>query len=82
MCYPRANGQSESTNKTVIKKQLKKAKGLWDDKLPSVLWAYQTTACTSTGKTPFSLAFDTKAILPVKCDISFARYMWLDEDTN
>ena len=41
--YPKANGQVESTNKTVIKiieKWLKKAKGLWADELPGVLWAY------------------------------------------
>ena len=29
------------------------AKGIWPDELPSVLWAYQTTARTPTGETPF-----------------------------
>ena len=56
--YPKANGQAESINKTIIKiikKWLKKAKGLWEDELPGVLWAYQTIARTSTRKTPFSL---------------------------
>ena len=60
--YPQANGQVESTNMTVIniiKKRLEKAKGLWVDELPSVLWAYRTTAKTYTGETPFSLANDT-----------------------
>ena len=41
--YPKANGQVELTNKTVIKiikKWLKKAKGLWANELPGVLWAY------------------------------------------
>ena len=41
--YPQANGQAELTNKIVIniiKKRLKKAKGLWADELPGVLWAY------------------------------------------
>ena len=41
--YPQANGQAESMNKTVIniiKRRLKKAKGLWADELPGVLWAY------------------------------------------
>ena len=50
--YPQANGQAESTNKTVIniiKRRLEKAKGLWADELPGVLWAYRTTAKTSTG---------------------------------
>ena len=42
--YPKANGQAESKNKTVIniiKKQLEKAKSLWADELPGVLWAYE-----------------------------------------
>ncbi|KAL5551749.1 hypothetical protein UlMin_001925 [Ulmus minor] len=44
--YPQANGQVESTNKTIIniiKRRLEKAKGLWADELPGVLWAYRTT---------------------------------------
>ena len=79
------NGQVESTNKTVIKiikKQLKKANGLWANELPGVLWAYRTTACTFTGETPFSLVYSTEAVIPVECSIPSARYMWLNEDTN
>ena len=76
--YPQANGQAESKNKTVIniiKKQLKKAKGLWADDLPGVLWAYRTTARTSVGETPFSLAYGTEAVIPVECvrEIHVAR---------
>ena len=44
--FPKANVQAKSTNKTVIKiikKWLKKAKGLWADELPDVLWTYRTT---------------------------------------
>ena len=66
----------------IIKRQLEKAKGLWADKLPGVLWAYRTTAKTSTGETPFSLAYDTEVVIPVECGIPSARYMWLDEDSN
>ncbi|KAL5569097.1 hypothetical protein UlMin_025672 [Ulmus minor] len=83
--YPQANGQAESTNKIVIniiKRRLEKAKGLWADELPGVLWAYRTTAKTSTGETPFSLAYGTEAVIPVECGIPSARYMWLDEDSN
>ncbi|KAL5542052.1 hypothetical protein UlMin_009762 [Ulmus minor] len=74
-----------STNKTVIniiKKRLEKAKGLWVDELPGVLWAYRTTAKTSIGETPFSLAYGTEEVIPVKCGIPSVRYMWLDEDSN
>ena len=66
----------------IIKRWLEKAKGLWADELPSMLWAYQTTAKTSTGETPFSLAYGTEAVIPVECSISSVRYMWLDEDSN
>ena len=41
--YPQANGQVESMNKSIIniiKRWLKKAKGLWANELPGVLWAY------------------------------------------
>ncbi|KAL5580268.1 hypothetical protein UlMin_012710 [Ulmus minor] len=83
--YPQANGQVESTNKTminIIKRRLEKAKGLWANELPGVLWAYRTTAKTSTGETPFSLAYGTEAVIPVECGIPLARYMWLDKDSN
>ena len=66
----------------IIKRQLEKAKGLWADELPGVLWAYQTTAKTSTGETPFSLAYGIEAVIPVECDIPSGRYMWLDKDSN
>ena len=84
-CYPQANGQAESTNKTVINiinKRLEKAKGLWANKLPGVFWAYRTTTKTSTSETLFSLAYGTEAVIPVECSIPSARYMWLDEDSN
>ena len=47
-----------------------------------MLWAYRTTTHTSTGATPFSLSYGTKAVIDVECGIPSARYMWLDEDTN
>ena len=54
--HPQANGQVEVTNWTllkIIKTRLERAKGIWPDELPSVLWAYRTTARTPTGETPF-----------------------------
>ena len=41
-----ANGQVEVTNRSllkIIKTQLEGAKGIWPEKLPSVLWAYRVT---------------------------------------
>ncbi|XP_050255241.1 uncharacterized protein LOC126701162 [Quercus robur] len=42
---PQANGQVEITNRSLfklIKTRLEGAKGIWPDKLPSILWAYRT----------------------------------------
>ena len=66
----------------MFKKGLEKAKGLWAYELPGVLWAYRTTAKTSTGETPFSLAYGTEAVIHVECGIPSVRYIWLDEDSN
>ncbi|XP_038687521.1 uncharacterized protein LOC119986902 [Tripterygium wilfordii] len=59
--HPQANGQAEVTNQVILqglKTRLDSAKGRWVEELPSILWSYQTTARTSTGETPFSLAFE------------------------
>ena len=63
---PQANGQVEVTNQSLlklIKTQLKGAKGIWLDGLPSTLWAYKTTVWTPTRETPFRLAFKSEAII-------------------
>ncbi|KAL5574856.1 hypothetical protein UlMin_016555 [Ulmus minor] len=83
--YPQANGQAESSNKTIIntlKRRLWKANGAWADELPGVLWSYRTTAQTPTGETPFALAYGSEAVIPVETGIQSLRYQWLDEDTN
>ena len=59
MANPQSNGQVEAVNKALkgsIKKRLEEAKGRWPEELRQVLWAYRTTAQTSIGHTPFSLA--------------------------
>ena len=38
-----------------------------------VLWAYRTTPKEATGKTPFSLVFRTKAVIPAKVGLSSYR---------
>ena len=57
--HPQTNGQVEVTNQSllkIIKTRLQRAKGIWPNKLPSVLWAYRTTARIPMGETPFRLA--------------------------
>ena len=38
----------------------------WENDLPDVLWAYQTTRRTPTEETPYALAFGTKVIILVE----------------
>ena len=47
-----------------------------------MFWAYRTTAYTSTGETPFSLAYGTEAVIPIECGIPSTRYIWLDKEIN
>ncbi|XP_070008713.1 uncharacterized protein [Nicotiana sylvestris] len=71
------NGQAESSNKTILnilKKKLEDAKGLWPELLLEVLWAYRTTPKTSTGKTSYSLVYDTDAVIPVEVGEPSLRY--------
>ena len=76
VAYPQANGQVEDVNKTLkasLKKRLDETKGVWPEQLPQVLWAYRTSHTTSTGHTPFSLTFGSKAILPVEVMVTTHR---------
>ena len=70
------------TLKASLKKRLDEAKGVWPEQLPQVLWAYQTSHRTSTGHTPFSLAFRSEAVLPVKVKVASHRVQTFDQDQN
>ena len=64
--HPQANEQVEVTNRSllkIIKTRLEGAKGIWPEELPSVLWAYRTTARTPTGETPFRLTYGNEAVI-------------------
>ena len=83
--HPQANGQVEVTNLTllkIIKTWLEGAKGIWPDKLPSVLWAYRTTVRTPTGETPFRLADGTDAVIPAEIGLTSYRMQNYMEDKN
>ncbi|CAL8992882.1 unnamed protein product, partial [Prunus brigantina] len=67
--HPQSNGQVEAMKKIVkklLKRQLDKAKGAWPEKLPEALWAIRTSYRTTTGETPFSMAFGSEAVVPVE----------------
>ncbi|KAK1576582.1 hypothetical protein Q3G72_015094 [Acer saccharum] len=83
--YPQANGQAESTNKTIVntlKKRLEAEKSQWAEKLPEILWSYRTTPRRSTGETPFSLVYGSEAVIPIETRLSTARSENPDEEQN
>ena len=83
--HPQANGQTEVTNRTllkIIKAKLDDIKGAWSEELPSVLWAYRTTAKIPTGETPFRLTYGTEAVIPVKVEIDSIRREMFQEEYN
>ena len=49
-----------------LKKRLDDAKGKWVEKLPHVLWTYQTTPWRSTWETPFSMTYGVEAVIPLE----------------
>ena len=85
LAHPQANGQVEVTNRSllkIIKTQLERAKGIWPDELPSVLWAYRTTARTPIGETPFRLAYGTDAVIPTEVGLTGYWVKNYSEDKN
>ena len=66
----------------IIKTRLEGAKGIWPDELPSILWAYRTTARTPTGETPFRLAYGVDAVIPADVGLINYRVENYNEDKN
>ena len=77
LVHPQANGQVEVTNQS-----FEGVKGIWPDKLPSVLWAYRTTTRTPIGETPFRLTYGTDAVIPAEVGLTSYRVENYDEDKN
>ena len=55
---------------------------IWSDELPSVLWAYRTTARTPTGETPFCLAYGSEAVISTEIGLTSYRVGHHDEGRN
>ena len=66
----------------IIKTRLEGAKGIWPDELPSILWAYRTTARTPTGETPFRLTYGGEAVIPAEVGLTSYRVHNHDENKN
>ncbi|KAL8155563.1 hypothetical protein AgCh_000811 [Apium graveolens] len=85
VAYPQGNGQVEVTNRILlrgIEKRLRESKTKWPEELPNVLWAYRTSPRTSTGETPFKLAYGTEAMLPIEVGSPSHRAINFDEIAN
>ena len=83
--HPQANGQVEVTNRTIlhsIKTRLEKAKGLWADELPTLMWAYRTTPRATTDDTPFSLTYGFEAVVPTEIGLPTYRVANYDDQGN
>ena len=83
--HPQSNGQVKAVNKTLkhnLKTKLESHKGAWPEELPHVLWAYRTKVRTSTGETPFSMAFGAEAMVPVEVGMSSHRRISCTQQQN
>ena len=65
-----------------LKAKLATKKGNWAEKLPQVLWAYRTTERSSTGETPYSMAFGAEAVIPVETSFSSPRVQLFQQELN
>ncbi|KAL0430801.1 UNVERIFIED_CONTAM: Pol polyprotein [Sesamum radiatum] len=82
---PQVNDQTKVTNCTILqhlKMIMERAKGLWVEELPGVLWAYGTTPRSSTGETPFCLVYGTEAIIPAEIGEETQRITQYDATKN
>ncbi|GKV15261.1 hypothetical protein SLEP1_g26057 [Rubroshorea leprosula] len=83
--HPESNGMVEFVNKCIlegIKLRLEQHKAKWADELNNVLWAYRTTSRTTTGETPYHLAFGTEAVIPIEIGVPSFRVTHFDEGRN
>ncbi|GKV49432.1 hypothetical protein SLEP1_g56182 [Rubroshorea leprosula] len=82
---PQSNGQAESANKIVLrglKTCVLAAHSNWVDELNKVLWSCRTTLSSTTGETPFSLAYGAEAVILVKVELPSDRVGQHDDPSN
>ena len=82
---PQANAQVEALNKVIkhnLKTKFENLKKRWADNLPEVLWAYRTTARSTTRETPFSLAYGYEALVPIELGIGSLKRDNFDPEQN
>jgi transposase InsO family protein len=74
--YAQANGQTEASNKVlikIIKKWIEDKPMGWHEKLSEALWAQRTSRNGATKVTPFELVYGQEAVLPIKVSLQNLR---------
>jgi hypothetical protein len=74
--YAQANGQAESSNKTLfklIKKKIEENPRRWFEVLSEALWAHRILRHGATKVTPFKLVYGQEAVLPVEVNLDAYR---------
>jgi hypothetical protein len=74
--YAQANGQAESSNKTLIKlikKKIKENLRRWHEVLSEALWAHHILRHGATKVTPFELVCGQEAVLPIEVNLDAYR---------
>jgi hypothetical protein len=74
--YAEANGQTESSNKTLIiliKKKIYDNPKYWHKILSEALWAHRISKHRATKVSPFELVYGQEAVLPVEISLNAVR---------
>jgi ribonuclease HI len=75
--YAQANGQAESSNKTLIKlikKKIEDHPRRWHEVLSEALWAHRISRHGATKVTPYELVYGQEAVLPVEVNLAALRF--------
>ena len=74
--YAQANGQAESSNKTLIKlikKKIEENPRRWHEVLFVALWAHRISRHGATKVTPFELVYGQEVVLPIEVNLDAYR---------
>jgi hypothetical protein len=74
--YAQANGQAESSSKTLvklIKKRIEDNPRRWHEVLSEALWAHRISRHGATKVTPFKLVYGQEVVLPAEVNLGAYR---------
>jgi ribonuclease HI len=75
--YAQANGQAESSNRTLInliKKKISDNPKHWHKILSEALWAHKISKHSATKVSPFELVYGQEAVLPMEISLNAVRF--------